>query len=272
MSKFEWSGLDEENAAQQENFIMRKAWSDGLIACRRINNTDNLAFTTWTTQTLNMYDFPETVMLINLRGVSQAIIPATPQVVNKEVVIGWFQPNRKPIQEVVRYYVDRMTQVELIINTNLTLQNMPFLVAVNEEDKERLEDIVNRITRNEIVVYTSMEDLSKVQTMATQTPYIIDKLRAYEQELEDELLAYLGVDNNGGNNYKSHLTVDAVNANNDLINEYNNSITSEMNKWIDQINKLFGRNISIKEAVVPELDKIRSIHDQGGMEDENISE
>ena len=40
MSKFKWDGLDEEMAAQEENFIMRKFWSDGTVAARNINNTD----------------------------------------------------------------------------------------------------------------------------------------------------------------------------------------------------------------------------------------
>lgn len=44
MSKFKWTGLDEEMAAQEENFIMRKFWSDGTVSGRPINNTDLMAF------------------------------------------------------------------------------------------------------------------------------------------------------------------------------------------------------------------------------------
>ena len=88
MAKFKWSGLDEEIAEQQENFIMRKAWSDGLIAAFPIANTNTMGFTTWAPYTFNMYDIPSEVNLINLRGVSSRIIPNTPQVVGKDVVIG----------------------------------------------------------------------------------------------------------------------------------------------------------------------------------------
>lgn len=271
MSKYKWSGLDEDAAAEQENYIMRKFWCDGTIAARQESHTGILVFTPYAAGSYDLYDFPSTVSLINHRGVSQALIPAAPQTVNKDVVLGWCQPSHKPIVATVRYYIDRIVQVELIVNTNLCLQNLPFLVAVSEEDQEKMADIVDRILQNEVVVFAGLEDLQKIQTMATQTPYIIDKLNSYRKVLEDELLAFLGIDNTGGDNFKSHLTVDVVNANNDLINEYNNIITAEINKWLDGVNKLFGRNISIKDAVVPEAEKVRSIHD-GGMKDEEISE
>lgn len=257
MSKFKWTGLDEENKEQQENYIMRKAWSDGLIAVRPIENTDMLAFTTWTTFEWNMYDFPEKVNLVNLRGVSSKIIPATPQVVNKDVVIGWFQPNHKPIKDVVQYYVDRMTQVEMIINTNLTLQNLPFLIGVTEDDKKKMQDVVDRILNNEVVVFADMESLAKIQTLSTSTPYIIDRLRTYLIELEEELLTYLGIDNKGGLD-KTHLTIDTVNANNDLINQFDESIISEINKWTAQVERVFGRKISIELAVEP---RVQSLHE-----------
>ena len=229
MAKFKWSGLDEEIAEQQENFIMRKAWSDGLIAAFPIANTNTMGFTTWAPYTFNMYDIPSEVNLINLRGVSSRIIPNTPQVVGKDVVIGWFQPNHKPICAVVDYYVERMTQVEMVINTNLVLQNMPFLIGVSEDDKKAMTDVVDKILNNEIVVYAELETLGKIQAVVTQTPYIVDKLRAYEIQLEQELLTYLGIDNNGGMN-NTHITMDAVNANNDLINSYKESIRGEMEK------------------------------------------
>ena len=44
MSKFKWTGLDEEMAAQEENFIMRKFWSDGTVVAKPIKNTDLMVF------------------------------------------------------------------------------------------------------------------------------------------------------------------------------------------------------------------------------------
>lgn len=251
MTKFKWSGLDEDNKEQEENFIMRKFWSEGTLAVRMIPNTDLFAFTSYAASTYNMYDMPETITLVNLRGVSENIIPSTPQIVNKNAVIGWCQPNHKPINVIVNFYVDRITQVDMVINTNLQLQKMPFLIGVDEVDREKMEDIVDKMLNNEVVVFTDLTDLQKVQSIVTQTPYVIDKLTAYKAALENELLTYLGVDNVGGNEKKERMLVDEVNATNDIINDYGHAIEDEINKWLDRINKVFNKSISIETYSQP---------------------
>lgn len=266
MSKLKWSGLDEENKEQEENYIMRKGWSDGQIAIRKIKNTDLLAFTPFTANTWNMYDFPETVVLINERSVPTSLIPNTPQIVNKDVVIGYFTPSHKPISDIVRHYVNLMVQAEMIINTNLQLQNMPFLIGVDPDDEKKMRDIVDKILNNEIVVYADLQSLQKIQSLVTSTPYLVDKLKLYIKTLEEELLTIFGIDNNNGNN-QQNIVIDAINANNDIINQYNYSIESEMNKWITRVNVLFNRNISIENSI--EDSKLKSIHEEINEEEDD---
>lgn len=256
MSRYIWKGLDDEVASQQENYIMRKMWSNGTLAAFDIKNAGALGFTTYAVNTYNMYDFPETVNLIDTRGVG--FIPQTPQIVGKDVAIGWCQPNHKPISAAVEYYVDRMVAVDMVINTNLQLQKMPWLVAVDEADQQKMQDIVRRILSNEVVVFTDLESLSKVQTLATNTPFIIDKLSEYRDNIEKDLLTYLGIDNDGGVT-KTHMTADTANATNNEINEGAASMRDELTKWLDSVNRLFGRHITIEERVANVASN--SIHD-----------
>lgn len=269
MSKFKWTGLDEEMAAQEENFIMRKFWSDGTVAARLINNTDLMAFAPWALQSLNYYDLPETVNLVNLHGVSNNIIPTSTQVVNKDVVLLYCQPSHKPILSTVSYYVDRMVQVDMVINTNLQLQKMPWLIGVDEADKDKMEDIVQRILNNEVVVFADLQSLGKIQTLATNTPYVIDKLVEYKRGLEQELMTFLGVDNNGcASLEQTHVSVDAVNANNDIINDYGNAIEGEINKGLKDIKRVLNRDVQIEAVSKP----VNTVHEQpkaGGNENED---
>ena len=217
-----------------------------------------------------MYDFPSKVTLVNLRGVSQKLIPITPQVVGKDVVIGWCQPNHKPIAAIVRYYVDRMVQIDMVINTNLNLMKMPFLIGVNEVDKDKMKNIVDRILNNEVVVFASLEELNKVQALATETPYIVDKLTEHKRGLEQELMTFMGVDNNGSENLEqTHVSVDAVNANNDVINDYGYAIESEVRKWVDEINRVFGRQVNF-ETVSKPVSSVKEVVN-GGVENEEIN-
>ena len=251
MSKFKWTGLDEETKEQQENYIMRKLWSDGSLAIRNIANTNLIALMPFTTISYNYLDFPETVNLINKRGVSEVIIPSGEQVVNKDVAIVYCLPSHKPIKQLVKYYTDRIAQVEIIISNNLKLQNIPFVIGCNEEDKDSMEDIVERILNNELVVYSAVGDINKLQTLATTAPYLIDKLKAYQVSLENELLTTLGIDNSGVQAKKAQMLVDEVNANNDAINDFGNCIIDELKSWLERANKVLNRNISIEAKSKP---------------------
>ena len=251
MSHFVWNGLDEELKDKQENYIMRKLWAEGTVACRQ-TKIGLLAFAPWVQQEIDMYDTPETVNLVNEHGVSTAILPETPQVVNKDVVLIYAQPNLKPIKRIVNSYIERMVNVEMAINTNLNLHKMPWLIAVDEGDRDKMKDRVERILRDEIVVYADLAALQKLQTFATATPYIIDKLTQHKRDIEHELLTYLGIDNNGTCSLEqTHIVSDAINANNDMINDYGAAIESTIKKGIERVNKLFNRNISIETRTKP---------------------
>lgn len=265
MSKFKWSGLDEEIKEQEQNYIMRHFWSEGTVALRNIKGLNLLAMCPWNTETYNYLDFPEKIVLVNKRGVSKTIIPSTPQVVNKDVALLYCLPNHKSIASVVYYYIDRMIQVEIVINNNLKLQNIPFVIGVTEEDKDQFDDIIEKILNNELVVFTSVNDIKKLQTLATNAPYIVDKLKTYLVSLENELLTVLGIDNSGAQAKQAQLTVDEVNASNDIINDYGLAIEDEIKAWLERANAVLGRNISIEAKTKP----VDSTHDY---EDVTITE
>ena len=265
MSKFKWSGLDEEIKEQEQNYIMRHFWSEGTVALRNIKGLNLIAMCPWNTETYNYLDFPEKIVLVNKRGVPKTIIPSTPQVVNKDVALLYCLPNHKSIASVVYYYIERMIQVEIVINNNLKLQNIPFVIGVTEEDKDQFDDIIEKILNNELVVFTSVNDIKKLQTLATNAPYIVDKLKTYLVSLENELLTVLGIDNSGAQAKQAQLTVDEVNASNDIINDYGLAIEDEIKAWLERANAVLGRNISIEAKIKP----VDSTHDY---EDVTITE
>ena len=250
MSKFKWNGLDEECAEQQENFIMRKLWSEGTVALRNIENTDMMAAASYATNQYNIFDFPEVITLVKNRDASDKIIPKDPQVVNKDVAILYCLPSHEPIEKIVDFYCSRMAQVELVINNNLKLHSNPFLISCTEENKQQMEDIVNRILNNELVVFCSQKDITNLQALLLNAPYLIDKLKEYQVSLENELLTILGIDN-FGTAKKAQMLVDEVNANNDIINDFGASIEDELRQYLERANKVLNRNISIEAKSKP---------------------
>ena len=146
-SNYEWTGLD----YRQEEYVMKELWAKGTVAAFKIKNIDEIGFAPWARITWDMYGLPETVSLINTYG--SPLVPRDPQIVDKDVVLGYLQSNKKPLAEIVEWYVERIAQAEMVINTNLQLQKMPFLIPVeDEQEAKKVQDIIDRILDNEIVI------------------------------------------------------------------------------------------------------------------------
>ena len=131
-------------------------------------------------------------------------------------------------------------------------------VDLSGKTKEEAVQILN----DELAVFTDLEDLSMVQAFVTQTPYIIDKLYAYRTSLENELLTYLGLDNNLDDPTKDRLLVDQVNANNNLINANQYGFKKNIEAFIDHIREVLGYEITMEFVYKP----VDSVYDnkEGG--------
>ena len=261
MNMFEWTGLTTE----QETYIMKKLWVDGTIAAFEIPLLNGeLGFAPYAEFGWNMYDFPEEVTLINERGVP--FIPMNVQQVDTDVVLGWAQFNKKPIRMIVDYYIDRMVQVDMVINTNIELHKMPYLIGVTPEDKDKLSDIIDRILNNELVVYADLEQVNMVKALATQPQYVVDKLHAYRIKLENELLTYLGFDNSGSSEKNTTVLLDEVNANNIVINTNADQFETCIGNWCKRIGEVFGKTVTAKLKAKPAEETYESANRSEGWE------
>lgn len=272
MNKFKYNGLDEECKEQQANYIMRKLWSDGTLACRKMKAIDMLVFCPYSEAKQNLYDFPEKVELINERDVSTRIIPNTIQTVNKDVCLIYAQPNHKPVRMYVDYVIDKIVDLEMILRTNTILQKMPFVLKVDDTNKSQLQDFMRRLLNDEVCITLNGKDLTDIDSLITNTPYIADKLKNLIETLHGEILTYLGIDNTGMIT-ACNQTADEVNSNNAVINDSINSIEMTIKSGIERINKVFDRNITIECTSKP----VDSFHDatysrieEGTIEEEDV--
>lgn len=238
-SNFKTKGL----TYREEQYVMNRYWDEGTVAAFNIKHTDTLGYAQWAMNTWDMYGEPETVNLINKYG--SPLVPRGIQTVDKDVVIGYIQSNRKPLKMIVNWYVERIAQVECVINTNLQLQKMPFLIPVTDGNElKKLEDIVDRILNNEIVIGLEGVEPSIFKSIATNVPYVIDKLQNYKKDLENELLTYLGVNNNGSNKIEQ-LQLAEVNSNNEEINLSDDNFNTNLEQFCNRVKEVLGKDISI---------------------------
>ena len=241
-SNFKWNNIN----YRQEDYIMRKFWADGTVAAFKIKNLDEIGFASWARNTIDMYGETETVYLVN--QYSSPLIPSTVQIVDKDVVLGWIQSNRKPLRMIVDWYIERIAQVDMVINTNLNLHKLPFIIPLDSSDKDakkQLTDAVSKILNNELVLFVEGVDPSLFKAVATAAPYIIDKLANYRKDLENDLKTYLAV-NNPGVNKIEQLQLSEVNANNDEINSHDEDFKMQLDNFCERIKETLGYDISVE--------------------------
>ena len=257
MNSLEWTGLTRE----EEDYIMRKLWATGTISAFNMNAVGTV-YAPYAVQGYGLYDVPTDVTIINERNIPG--FPTRPLKVNKDVVLGHIQRNKKGIYEFVDYYVTRMAQVDMVINTNLELQKLPYVIGISEQDTKNAEQTINKILNNELVVFTSLEELNQVKALVNGAPYVLDKLYMYKNNLESELLTYLGIDNSQIDVDK--LAVDQINANNQMINTNSKGYERELNKWCEDVGKYLGTTISVKSTQEPVESVHQDMDNSGGSE------
>ena len=255
MDSLKWNGLEDE----QEDYIMKKFWSDGTVSAFNIKGIDELGFAPYAVSSYTMYDTPSTVNLINERNVP--FIPTGNLTVNQDVVLGWVQRNHKSIYTMVSYYVEKLVEVEMVINTNLQVNKLPLLIGVTPSDKENAEHLVNKILNDEVAIFANLDELNLVKTLSNGSQYILDKLYAFKNNIESELLTYLGIDNSQIDVDK--LAVDQINANNEMINSNAEGYLNELNKFCKRISEVLNKTVSV------ELTHNRVMSEHANMDHEN---
>lgn len=257
---------------QQKDFIMRKFWIDGQIACFKLKGSETeahpqgmLVFTPFAPNGWNIYDWPTSVNLINTKGVS--FIPVGPQLLDKDVVIGYAQRNKKSIFALIEPIIQKITDVEMVIKINLQVAKMPWLAVVTPETEARMKVIMDKLRSDDPEFFVSSDEANMLKALVSGAPYIIDKLYNYKSALENEAREYIGINNMGMNEKKEHLITAEVNVNNDIV-EYSDDIFIDcMDEFWERVQNVFGISIRIElnqnEEVAPdeESDEEKEIQD-----------
>lgn len=247
---------------QQENFMKRRFWSDGTIACFRINEVDEKVFVDYAISLYNIYDYGVYAQPINRKGVS--FIPNRQMEIDKEICLIYAQHNKKAIKNIVYQYVNKIADVEMVIKQQLKSHKVPFVFTGDETQKDKFKDFFNKIETDLNDLYMTGAEFDNINTLNVNNSFIIDKLYAYKQQLENELKEYLGINNMGTTEKKEHLINSEVDSNNEVVEVSRASIIDVLNIYFDNCNKILGTNLKAVYNAPNDVEK------EGDEEDEEV--
>lgn len=282
----------------QSRYLLKKLWKNGTVCAfilegsrqeptlkEALTNTskntvsvgfDNsnglIIFVPYAVNQWNIEDEPSVINYVNTRGAN--FIPNGPKIVNKDCVIGWAHTSHMPVVSLVRYYIDRIVDVENTINTNLFVHKLPRLIICSPQDRERVANIVEAIERGENKLFLDMDDWQAVKNVleSGQGAYIIDKLYLYKQNLENELLSFLGI-NNIQIEKKERLITDEAESNNQLINDSSDCFLDSLKSFCEEITSILGYPIQVEANSNPASnEEYENVENTEGEEDDAFTD
>lgn len=245
-SQFKFRGIEDREALY---YLKGQLWKQGFVWVRKDDVTEEPVFCQFSGYQFNHYNFPTKARLINTRGAPRSMIPYRIQAVNKDGAIIYLRPNHKGMYDDVVYYLSKMAEAETAITINLALQKMPWLICGGEGNLDKIKELVTKLLGSEIAVFTDL-DANEVNAIQLNATYLVDKLTAYEERLENKLKTLLGLDNQGGFLNSQQQNLDTTNCNNDEINASHDAIFEELKGSLENANGVLGLELGVESKHV----------------------
>lgn len=152
-----------------------------------------------------------------------------------------------PTDSDVRFYCNKIADVQRTIDTQLSQLKSPYIIKTNDKKLMSHKNILSRKEDNEIAIFVNGSvGIEDMQIVPTPTAYVIDKLTAYKTKLESELYTLLGFDNLAMEKSERLITTEVEKNEEITDNGYVNVMLEMRKESCEQINNMFGLNINVK--------------------------
>ena len=193
-------------------------------------------------ENLNIYGEPTKLSLTGFNEHRTVMMDECVRIMNNELAL--------PTLPDIVYYARRMAEIDDIIMQNLRQQRVPYLFATDENNAFSMKALYDRIYQGEPAIFVDKEMLKgepeNIMVLPTQSPYLVDKLQIQKQEMERELLTFLGINNTLEK--KERLLVDETNSNNQFIKMASDIGFKQRQLACEQMNEMFGLNVQVVET------------------------
>lgn len=193
-------------------------------------------------ENLNIYGEPTKLTVSGFNEHRTVMMDECVRILNNDLAL--------PTLPNIVYYARRMAEIDDIIMQNLRQQRVPYLFATDEYNAFSMKTLYDRIYQGEAAIFIDKEMLKgepeNIVVIPTVAPYLVDKLQIQKQEMERELLTFLGINNTLEK--KERLLVDETNSNNHFIKMASDLGYKARLKACEEMNQMFGLNVRVVET------------------------
>lgn len=151
-----------------------------------------------------------------------------------------------PTRNTIKLYAYRLADISRTIDINISAMKTPILITCTEKQRTTLKNVYKQWNGFEPVIFGSKDlDLSGVNVLKTDAPIVFDKLQIQKHHIWNECMTFLGI-NNANMDKRERLVDDEVQANNEQIEMSVDVMLKSRELACEQINSIFGTNISVE--------------------------
>lgn len=239
-----------------------------------VEGENTLIITPYATTYYNLYN--EITQCYPVRKNGATFVPLFPKdssltwTNNVNCVIIYAHTSHKSILSLVDFYVDRIIEIEKALRVNVEVQKAPRLLVCSPEDKQRIKELFDRIENGESKLFVSVDDVDAIKNvLESGDTSVLDKLYVYKQQIENELLTFLGIDNISIEKKERLITAEAE-SNNDIIRYHLNCFLKPLEDGCKRISEVVGYSLTIESEILKQMEsdlgKTEAIDDDFNLE------
>lgn len=258
ISMFEWENLPDTIDAR---FLELTLFSDGMAIFFKDDVLGFLALQTMIGGNLNVYRTPELRTAYATNGYNKMLD-------STDSVIIWNNMLRTNCVNDIELFARRLYDVDRAIDVNIKAQKTPVAILCEENQRLVMKNLYAQYDGNEPFIFGTKDlDLKGIQAINTGAPYVADKLMEQRNQIWNQALTYLGI-SNVASQKRERMLHDEVTRNlgGTIASRYTR--LDMRKKACEQINEMFGLNISVKYREDIQLIEDVSTVMEGGSDDE----
>lgn len=154
-----------------------------------------------------------------------------------------------PTHDFLVHYVNKLTEAERTMDVNMKACKTPVIFACDDKDVLSFKQIFRQVDGNVPAIFADRAlNLDAITAFQTGVKFLGNEIMDYKRSVESDLLTFLGQDNTPVDK-KERLITDEAESNNQLIASFADLQLEARQKACEEINALFGLNITVGRRV-----------------------
>ena len=239
LNRYKWENLPN---GIESRYIEQMLYDNGECAMFEHPDFGLVVLRSSSRENLNIYGEPTKLTVSGFNEHRTVLMDDCVRILNNDLGL--------PTQHNILYYARRMAEIDDIIMQNLRQQRVPYIFATDENNSFSMKTLYDRIYQGEPAIFVDKEMLNgqpeNIMVIPTLAPYLVDKLQIQKQEMERELLTFLGINNTLEK--KERLLQDETNSNNQFIKMSSDIGFKQRQLACEMVNEKFGLNVRVIET------------------------